>query len=98
MVLLLFGIVFVIVTLGIICLIVFLLLPIFNKISKSIENKKNSKNTTKVSELSNVTKNNIETQSIIESDEAIVAAIIAAISASEKKDPTQFRVVSFKKI
>lgn len=93
----LFGISFVIITLGIICVVVLLLLPLFNKISKSIDKKKEKKNA-----VAPEPETKVEAAPIVEqndnSDVAIVAAIIAAIAASENKTPNQFRVVSFKKI
>ena len=93
----LFGISFVIITLGIICVVVLLLLPLFNKISKKIDKKKEMKNA-----VVPVIETPVEPIPVIEqtdnSNIEIVAAIIAAIAASENKTPNQFRVVSFKKI
>lgn len=85
----LLGISIVILLIAILFLLIILIVPLISKISKG-KKKKQNKEPSDIP-IATITTNTID-------DSQIVAAIIAAISASENIPINSFRVVSFKKI
>lgn len=73
--------------------ILYLVIPVFRKIDSASKNRKKSKEPAPVQTPAAP----VETSSD-DSEEEIVAAIIAAIASGEGKSPSSFRVVSFKRI
>ena len=78
----------------ILAIVLYIVIPIFKKISEGKANKK--KNKTPATE--NVQTAVPETVAEAENDEETVAVIVAAIAAYEGKSPEGFRVVSFKRL
>ena len=78
----------------ILAIVLYIVIPIFKKISE--KKTKNKKNKTPATE--NVQTAVPETVAEVENDEETVAVIVAAIAAYEGKAPEGFRVVSFKRL